>query len=147
MVLAPSLLHRSSMKKKRVKFGLAILGGLAAFLLAMLALVFAPTLASAGKGSDIWHEQEGGGHSDHPAFFTPPNGNGPDNGPHYADNGQGNGAGPCAGTPNSCNPHDDAPGDWSWLNAGGPGAGGPGDGQGNDQGNGHSANNDSGNNS
>ena len=140
MVVAPTLLHKSSMKKKRVKFGLAILGGLAAFLLALLALVFAPTLASAGKGTDIWQEQDGGGHSNQNSagHFAPPNGNGPSNNPHYADNG----AGPCAGTLNSCGPHDDgAPGGEGWHSAGGPG-----DGQDSDQGNGHSPNNGPGSN-
>jgi len=145
VALAPSLLHKSSMKIKRIKFGLAILGGMAAFFLALLALVFAPSLASAGKGPDLWHGEDGGTHSGHPnpAYFAPPNGNGPNNGP----NNTGNGAGPCAG--NSCNPHDDgAPGDGSWHNAGGPGGNqgdGQGGGQGGDQGN--SPNNNSGNNS
>jgi len=143
MVLAPSLLHKSSMTKKRVKFGLAILGGLAAFLLALLALVFAPTGASAGKGPAFGQEQDGGGHSGHPdpAYFNnPPNGNGNDNDSHHASGGGGN---PCAATPNPCDGHDNgAPGTGAWHYAGGQG--GQGDGQGQDQGNGHSSNNDSG---
>ena len=52
------------MTKKRVKFGLAILGVLAIFLLALLALVFAPTGASAGRGPVFGQEQDDSGATD-----------------------------------------------------------------------------------
>ncbi|HWU53870.1 MAG TPA: PEP-CTERM sorting domain-containing protein [Rhizomicrobium sp.] len=128
------------MKKKRVKFGLAVLGGLGALLLALFALVFAPSLASAGKGTDIWHDQNGGGDTSHrnPAYFAPPSEGGSNNDPHYA----GNGVGPCTGTPNPCDTYaDGTPDDGAWHQGGGPGGG-----QGNDQDNGHSPNGEPGNN-
>lgn len=139
MALASSLLHKSSMTKKRVKFGLAILGALSVFLLALLALVFAPTGASAGKGPVFGQEQDGGhsGHSN-PIYFVPPDGTGVNNNSHHTNDG---GANPCLGTPNPCEAQDDhgAPGQDSWLyGAGGEGNGAnPGDG-------GHSPNHDSG---
>jgi hypothetical protein len=123
------------MTKKRVKFGLAILGALSVFLLALLALVFAPTGASAGKGPVFGQEQDGGGHSGHvnPVYFEPPAGNGPNSGSH---NSNGGGVGPCTGTPNPCDAHDDhgAPGQDSWLYGGG--------GEAANQGDGHSPNHD-----
>src|SRR5689334_18624787 len=141
MALAPSLLHKSSMTKKRFKFGLAILGGLTAFLLALLALVFAPTGASAGKGPAFGQEQDGGGHSSHanPAYFAPPSEGGSNSDPHHANGGGGS---PCTG--NACDAHDEgAPSDGAWHYAGGQG--GQGGGQGLGQDNGQSPNNDSAN--
>lgn len=135
MALAPSLLHKSSMTKKRVKFGL-ILGGLAAFLLALLALVFAPTGASAGKGPAFGQEQDGGGQSDHSnlAYFEPPSGIGPGNNPSHSEEG----VAPCVGT--LCDTQDnDAPGGETWHYA--DVAGGQG---GNNQGGGHAPDPDSG---
>lgn len=151
MVLAPSLLQKSSMTKKRIKFGLVILG-LTAFLLALLALVFVPTGASAGKGPAFGQDQDGGGHSNHSslAYFAPPNGHGPGNNPNSSNDG---GAGPCAGTPNPCDNHDDATrGGWGHDadGQGGQGggqsggqSGGQGAGQDGGQGNGHSSDNGS----
>jgi len=130
VALAPSLLHKSSMTKKRVKFGLAILGGLTVFLLALLALVFVPTGASAGKGPVFGQEQDGGAPADHPnpAYFEPPAA-GLNNGPGHAEGGVGS----CAGT--LCDTYDnDAPGDEAWHYADNE-SGGQG---GNSQGNGHS---------
>jgi len=119
------------MTKKRFKFGLAILGGMAAFLLALLALVFAPTLASAGKGPVFGQEQDGGSHHGHPnpAYFEPPTGNGND--PHHTQGG----SDPCAQTPNSCNAPG-APGEEPWFRPGGEGGhdGNHGDNQGNPSG-------------
>jgi hypothetical protein len=128
VVLAPSLLHKSSMTKKRVKFGLAILGALTVFLLALLALVFAPTGASAGKGPVFGQEQDGGGQHPNLAYFEPPAGNLPHNDPGHSDSG----VGPCIG------PLCDTPGhgeDDSWHYAEGPGGQGGGNNGDNNQGN------------
>jgi hypothetical protein len=66
---ASSLLHKSSMTKKRFKLGLAVLGGLTAFLLALLALLFAPSLASADKSSGMAYEDEGKSGNPNPVYF------------------------------------------------------------------------------
>lgn len=124
MVLAPSLLHKSSMTKKRVKFGLAILGVLAVFLLALLALVFAPTGASAGKGPVLGQEQGGDEHHPNLAYLEPPAGNGPNNDPGHSDSG----FGPCFGP--LCDTHDDGDDD-SWHYTDAPGGQGGGINQGN----------------
>jgi hypothetical protein len=127
------------MTKKRVKFGL-ILGGLAAFLLALLALVFAPTGASAGKGPAFGQEQDGGGQPDHSnlAYFQPPSGAGSGNNPAHSEEG----VSPCVGT--LCDTQDsDAPGGEPWHYADGEGGGGNNPG-GNSLGGDHAPNPDSG---
>jgi len=80
------------MTKKRFKFGLAILGVLGIFFMALLALVFAPNLASADKSTAIGHHQDGDSQSNHhnPAYYAlydgPQDGSG-----HHADNTPGGG--------------------------------------------------------
>ena len=70
------------MTKKRFKFGLAILGVLGIFFMALLALVFAPNLASADKSTAVGHHQDGESQSGHrnPAYYAlydnPDNGSG-----------------------------------------------------------------------
>ena len=135
MAPASSLLHKSSMTKKRFKFGLAVLGGITAFLLALLALLFVPTLASADKSSGMAYEDEGKSGNPNPAYFEHVEG---------AENGQGGSdpasyeVAPCGEIANPCAPEDhDAPGgDGSWNYSDGQGG----------QGDGHGPNNDSGNN-
>src|SRR5256885_9491018 len=91
------------MTRKRVKFGLALLGLLLAFFMGLLALMFAPTVASADKGAGAAWE-EGHGQSGNPAYFDPTGTN------HTGTNGAGHSGsnlphgdlGPCAGTPNPC---------------------------------------------
>jgi len=128
------------MNRKRVKFGLAILGLLLAFLMGLLAVIFSPTFASADKGSDTsW--QEGHGQSGNPAYFELPDTNhsGSNGSSHPGSNPPRGDVGPCAATPDPCE---------AWN--------GPGDGtqhysEGQDSGpqggnSGHSSNGDSGNN-
>lgn len=136
MVLASSLLHKSSMTKKRVKLGLAILGGLTAFLLGLIALVFVPTGASAGKGPVFGQEQDGGGSAGHSnlAYFEPPSAGGTNNAPQHSDEG----VSPCIGV--LCDTDgNDAPGQDIWRYAGSQGDEGGGG-----QGNGHAPGTDSG---
>jgi len=123
------------MTKKRFKFGLAVLGGITAFLLALLALLFVPTLASADKSSGMAYEDEGKSGNPNPAYFEHVEG---------AENGQGGSdpasyeVAPCGEIANPCAPedHDASGGDGSWNYSDGQGG----------QGDGHGPNNDSGNN-
>jgi len=123
------------MTKKRFKLGLAVLGGLTAFLLALLALLFAPSLASADKSSGMAYEDEGKSGNPNPVYFE-----------HVSasENGEGgtnpasNEVAPCGEIANPCAPDDhDAPaGDGSWNYSDGQGG----------QGDGHGPNDGSGNN-
>jgi len=56
---ASTLLHKNSMTKRRFKIGLAVLGVLGIFFMALLALVFGSNLASANKGSGLGYQQDG----------------------------------------------------------------------------------------
>jgi len=126
------LASQGFMTKKRFKLGLAVLGGLTAFLLALLALLFAPTLASAGKSSGVAYEDEAKSGNPNPAYFEHVSG---------TENGQGGSnpaseeAPPCGEIANPCAPeeHDAPAGDGSWNYV--DGQGGQGDGPNNDSGN------------
>ena len=128
MVPASSLLHKNSMTRKRVKFGLAILGLLVAFLMGLLALMFVPTLASADKGSGGSAWEEGHGQSGNPAYFEPADTNhtGTHGAGHSGANPPQGDVGPCAGTPNPCEAWN-GPGDGAGHYSEGQGGGSNGD--------------------
>ena len=95
------------MTKKRFKFGLAALGLLAAFLVALIGLLAGPTDAS-GKNSGTTHgdgEHHGGsGGAPNPVYFQNSNGTDPDSGHSL-----GGPAGPCADNDKSCTGSGDKP--------------------------------------
>jgi len=87
------------MTKKRFKVGLAILGVLGMFLMALLALVFAPTLASADKGTGIGYYQDGDSQSGHhnPGYVWHPGNDDAGNGGNRTGHNQTPGdSGPCS---------------------------------------------------
>lgn len=133
------------MTRKRVKFGLALLGLLLAFLMGLLALMFVPTLASADKGPGGSAWEEGHGKSGDPAYLgqTNPDHSGTDESGHPGSNPPHGDAGPCADAANPCEVADNQ-GDgprhyYEGPNSGGQNSGGQG-GNGNPGGNTDSGN-------
>jgi hypothetical protein len=92
------------MTKKRFKMGLAALGVLTVFLMALTALLLAPTLASADKNSGTGHQHAAGppgnsGGSPNPVYFEHPDGDQTENAGWSAPGDSGT---PCAGGAGSC---------------------------------------------
>ena len=104
MGAASSLLHRFLMTKKRVKLGLAALGILFALILALVGLLFAPTMASAEKNSGATNgyvAQPGSGNSFGSNYSEHASGEGSDKGSD-ADEQLASNADTCAGGFLSC---------------------------------------------
>ena len=116
------------MTRKRVKFGLALLGLLLALFMGLLALMFVPTLASADKGPGTW--EEGNGQSGNSAYFEQGDtDHAGTNGPgHSGPNPPHGDEGPCADAANPCEVADnqgDGPGHYyEDPNSGGQNSGG-----------------------
>ena len=130
------------MTKKRFRFGLAALGLCATFLVALISLLLAPTLASADNNSGTAHGNEqtyGGAHGSsggapNPIYFQ--NGTDPANGPG---NSSGGPTESCADNDKSCTGSGDKP-DGQYFDAGGStGASGNGN-SGSSNGSGHGGN-------